>query len=1550
MRSFSFSVLLLIGLAGPVTGVAAEAVTPTQCGPGDSGSPCGGDGPASQGNNSDTNQGAGNPINVITGNKYQQETDLPALPGVLGLEIVRHYNSVQSGPRTPPGILGRGWRLSYETDLYAIGNTLQIVQADGTRIIFIRDPKNPSLCATNNPAHGRLAISKTPRGDEYRWTWTNGRTLSFNHQGRLTEIRAPSGEFVSLTRDLAGALVKVTDPQGRSLIFGYPAKRDPNHFNGVTHIQSPVGRFAYTYGSAVPTGIASGSAAPSRTAANGASINPRDLLANLVRVDLPGAIQRHYHYEDPAHPTLLTGISVAGPGAAQRAQPQRLSTWAYDAQGRGILSVKGGPKRIGQGGKPIPGTGIEQVQLSYAAGKTILTNSLNQTTTYTHAIVGNEHRLLNVTGAGCASCGETNVRYGYDKLGRLTQTTRLSSTGQPLATTQTQRDPLGRPIRIDSIAYQNGQAQPANLQVRYEYLDQSNQPTLIARPSVIAGKEAITRISYNPAGQPIQITETGFSPLDDKAQRTATTIQRITTYSYNTINGRSLLTQIDGPLANGKANSPIDSDITKYTWDKRGSYLTVITHPMNLSTKVEYDEGGRANKVTGVDGVITHTRYNTQSQIEATQRYPASLSLQAAKDAGLLLTTATRYDALGRIIQSTRPDGQSIKLSYASNGQLAQLSDGLGNRVEWKDWKQPGVTTQQWFSADAPTKIARAWYFWHDSQNRLTQRLNPDGGLDQWDYPQNSSGWRTYTDPLGRMTARAQNNNAAAQVRITPEGYIDASLSSGRIPDIQTATPVQQTQDDFGRIVQFASSQHGTQRAQYNAADQIIHIIQADGTHIRYAYDAAGRVMQKRADQPNKSSSTIRYRYTVQGLAVAEDPIQTTAYSYDPLGRQIEKRITLNQHGYSIRTRFDARGRIKAKQLADGNWLVFTQNDKTGITQSITLHRPILPAVTQKLAAWFNAPDLPLTLAWRSTVVTDIQASPLDGITHYTHGNGTATDYRFDQAGRLAGIEHGKATGPILKASYQYDPVQRLASENINKVETKYAYQDWDRLAQSPANPSIQAQYDRAGRTTHDTNYHYQYDTWGKLQSVSTSNKVVATYAHNAYGERVKASYPNGQTQQTRYYLYDNQKRVAEIDQHGKILQQYLYLNDKPIAVIDTATGDSEIIALHTDRRGAPVAASGEQGKVIWTASYNAWGQARIQNVAGKQAANEATFNLDLRLPGQWEDRATHLHYNYQRDYNPTTGKYLTPDPLGFPDGPDAYLYVGGDPVNKVDPLGLYSTEVHYYLTYFLARMAGVDAQTAYTIALGAQYIDDNPMTEPINLKDSGHIKRLQSYHFTQAGYDKTGDVNTRIQNPWNPQLARLLGASNRAPHPCARAQFFGEFLHTFQDTFAHRDRDNDPISTGIFGDGHLFYGESPDKTYVHQDKLGLWWWENETRTLRMEKEVFARLQAYAGRPGINKVTGKPITFADLSDGYVISPYGKVLEQFNNERDPLAKIMLLDAKLVEFGFGPIPPYDEVCAAAKRDEYIGGLKESDFPGTILPKVKGKAGSAAIACGG
>jgi RHS repeat-associated protein len=62
--------------------------------------------------------------------------------------------------------------------------------------------------------------------------------------------------------------------------------------------------------------------------------------------------------------------------------------------------------------------------------------------------------------------------------------------------------------------------------------------------------------------------------------------------------------------------------------------------------------------------------------------------------------------------------------------------------------------------------------------------------------------------------------------------------------------------------------------------------------------------------------------------------------------------------------------------------------------------------------------------------------------------------------------------------------------------------------------------------------------------------------------------------------------------------------------------------------------------------------------------------------PGQYFDTETGYHYNYHRYYDPKTGRYLTPDPIGLAGGSNPY--VGADPVNAVDPWGLF--ESHPFL------------------------------------------------------------------------------------------------------------------------------------------------------------------------------------------------------------------------------------------------------------------------------
>ena len=96
----------------------------------------------------------GNPVNVMNGNKFQAETDLPALPGVLGLQLSRSYNS-QSRAR---GLFGVGWRHAYEVSLLESPHAIQIIQADGRRLMFPKDASGG--CVSVRPQDGRLEKTK----------------------------------------------------------------------------------------------------------------------------------------------------------------------------------------------------------------------------------------------------------------------------------------------------------------------------------------------------------------------------------------------------------------------------------------------------------------------------------------------------------------------------------------------------------------------------------------------------------------------------------------------------------------------------------------------------------------------------------------------------------------------------------------------------------------------------------------------------------------------------------------------------------------------------------------------------------------------------------------------------------------------------------------------------------------------------------------------------------------------------------------------------------------------------------------------------------------------------------------------------------------------------------------------------------------------------------------------------------------------------------------------------------------------------------------------
>jgi RHS repeat-associated protein len=100
-----------------------------------------------------------------------------------------------------------------------------------------------------------------------------------------------------------------------------------------------------------------------------------------------------------------------------------------------------------------------------------------------------------------------------------------------------------------------------------------------------------------------------------------------------------------------------------------------------------------------------------------------------------------------------------------------------------------------------------------------------------------------------------------------------------------------------------------------------------------------------------------------------------------------------------------------------------------------------------------------------------------------------------------------------------------------------------------------------------------------------------------------------------------------------------------------------------SDHAGKPHEVVREGRGVVWRANYEPFGRALVTCEAPSAA-------YDLRMPGQIEDQESGLFYNWNRYYDPTQARYVTPDPAGIDAGLNLYDYPR-DPVNWSDPMGL---------------------------------------------------------------------------------------------------------------------------------------------------------------------------------------------------------------------------------------------------------------------------------------
>ncbi|MBI3731222.1 MAG: hypothetical protein HY254_23200 [Burkholderiales bacterium] len=107
---------------------------------------------------------------------------------------------------------------------------------------------------------------------------------------------------------------------------------------------------------------------------------------------------------------------------------------------------------------------------------------------------------------------------------------------------------------------------------------------------------------------------------------------------------------------------------------------------------------------------------------------------------------------------------------------------------------------------------------------------------------------------------------------------------------------------------------------------------------------------------------------------------------------------------------------------------------------------------------------------------------------------------------------------------------------------------------------------------------------------------------------------------------------------------------------------------IHTDHLNTPRVITDNTGTEVWR-----WDSAPFgETLPNEQPQNNASkFVWNQRFPGQYYDEETGLHYNYFRDYDPQSGRYVQSDPIGLGGGINTYAYVKNEPTQVGDVLGL---------------------------------------------------------------------------------------------------------------------------------------------------------------------------------------------------------------------------------------------------------------------------------------